>query len=204
METINKNLLSAALRKAMTDEHMWSHDAAKLLNINPIYVSMMLNSNSFDKAGSTAWKRIEDWFNTNDTLANFKFPEGEAIWKPKEKADSIDYNIQSPKSKKKIKDNVVSKGKEIISETNKPDQPSTPEKTDRGKTTDDKLQKDYLELKSKCSGLELQIALKDKEISNLKELPSAELICTEPLRQKVAIDIEINLVVNGNRINIQI
>jgi hypothetical protein len=171
METINRNLLSATLRKAMTEEHLWSHNAAKLLNLNPAYVSMMLNPNSFEKAGITAWKRIEDWSNTNDKLCNYKFPISEPVWKPKEKAEAKDYNIQASRNEKKVN------GKKPA--------------TDLGGITSKKIEVKY----------------EDIDKFPEKNQPANELIvgelresANETTRIKVALDIEINLVVNGQRV----
>jgi hypothetical protein len=218
METLRKKELSGALRKAMTEEHLWSHDTVKLLNINPQYVSMMLNPNSFDKAGSTAWVRIEDWFKTNDTLANYKFPDGEEIWKPKEKAESKDFNIQSPKKEKLNGKKVATapgKGTKLESEND-----TLMEAFKKGDISDliyirqleeerNTLLKKNSELINSVNVLEsynTDLNSANKELANKIKINSRELkveSCeqtNETIRIKVALDIEINLVVNGQRV----
>jgi hypothetical protein len=79
----NKKELSEALREAMDKEGLHTRDAARLLNINPCYISMALNDKSWDHLGISAWERIEDWMFTRGPLAEYKFPEGEAVFIPK-------------------------------------------------------------------------------------------------------------------------
>lgn len=90
MENINKAQLSAALKKALSSEHLWSRDAAKFLNLNPVYISMMLNPKTFDKCGATAWTRLNEWFLTNEPLSDFRIPDGEEIWQPKKQEPNIE------------------------------------------------------------------------------------------------------------------
>ena len=83
MSNINKKELSEALREAMDKEMLHTREAARLLNINPCYISMALNEKSWDHLGISAWQRIEDWLLTREPLKIYKFPEGEEVFVPK-------------------------------------------------------------------------------------------------------------------------
>lgn len=90
MSTINKQQISDALREAMNRENLHTRETAQKLNLNPCYISMSQNPKSWDSMGKTAWLRLEDWHVTRGPIGEFVIPEGEEIWKPKEKAESKD------------------------------------------------------------------------------------------------------------------
>jgi regulator of replication initiation timing len=85
MSTINRKEISEALVEALNKENIHTREAARLLNLNPVYVSMAKNPNSWDHLGITAWTRLEDWLFTRGPLSEYKIPEGEEIYKPKER-----------------------------------------------------------------------------------------------------------------------
>jgi hypothetical protein len=86
MANVDKKSISEALREAMNKEELHTRQAARFLNLNPAYISMSLNPNSWNAMSKMAWFRLEDWFNRREPLSSFSIPEGEEIWKPKEKA----------------------------------------------------------------------------------------------------------------------
>jgi hypothetical protein len=140
MENINKSEVSAALKKALAEEHLWSRDAAKLLNMNPIYISFMLNPKSFDKCGSTAWARAYEWFLTKEPLASFKFPSEEAVWQAKKQEPNIEGSgmetipaLKKEKKEKKAKKEKPLKAKKEEEEKQpKPEKSHQPEKLNPG------------------------------------------------------------------------
>lgn len=187
METINKKELSEKLRKALAEEHLWAKDAAQLLNMNPIYVSMMLNSNSFDKAGSSAWNRLNEWAETGDKILNYKFPDGEEIWKPKEKTSNIgsfaDIITKPGKSGEKAKN----KSKENLKSSIIP------------------VINDEKENETKANSAKKFIKAVNQEVEkriNLSKSQIKELSVNDAGRIKVVLDIEINLIMNGQRVQI--
>lgn len=191
MEQINRKELSAKLKKAMSEEHLWSKDVAQLLNFNPLYISMMLNAKYFDKTSSFAWERLNEWAQQGCSLSDYKFPEGEEVWKEKEKASNVSsfVNIETRRSKKK-KDKpvdiefVLPDGSPLLDGSPLPDITNHPE---------------YMKLVQKCFNLGLQLEMKKEPDS--QELKAA-IVNTEDQRIKLALDIDINLVLNGQRLKI--
>jgi hypothetical protein len=88
MPTIDKKAISEALREAMNKEDLHTRQAASFLNLNPCYVSRVLNPKHWDSMSKTARERLQEWFESREPIKDFKIPEGEEIWKPKEKAPS--------------------------------------------------------------------------------------------------------------------
>lgn len=82
---MDKLTISEALVKAMDNEDIHTREAGRILNIAPFYVSMAKNPKMHDSMSRAAWERIEDWFLSRIPLNSYKFPEGEEVWKPKEK-----------------------------------------------------------------------------------------------------------------------
>lgn len=115
METIDKKSISEALREAMNKEELHTRQAAKFLNLNPGYISMCLNPNSWDAMGKTAWLRLEDWFNRREPLTAFTIPEGEEIWKPKEKAANTGTaSEKEPKKQARVKTELTEEEKSFV------------------------------------------------------------------------------------------
>jgi hypothetical protein len=188
METINKKELSEKLRKALKEEHLWTKDASQLLNMNPIYISMMLNSNLFEKVGTSAWQRLNEWAATGDKLSNFKIPEGEEIWKPKEKTSNVGSFVDVGAKPVKVKKLI---GKKII---------NIPEHGVDIETV--KRDMEYIKMQEIADDVRAQL-------DNLNSRPApknllvADTLTTEgPQRIKIALDIEINLVLNGHRLQL--
>ena len=81
---MDKKAISDALREAMNKENLHTRQVASYLNLNPCYISMSLNSNSWDAMGKAAWERINAWYESRTPLSQFNIPKSEEIWKPKE------------------------------------------------------------------------------------------------------------------------
>jgi hypothetical protein len=79
-----------ALLEHLGKEELHTSEAAKLLNLNPIYVSMAKNERSWDSMTRVAWDRLFEWVSTRGDLKAFKIPEGEEIFKRKEKVRNIE------------------------------------------------------------------------------------------------------------------
>jgi hypothetical protein len=204
MENINKAQLSAALKKALSSEHLWSRDAAKFLNLNPVYISMMLNPKTFDKCGATAWIRLNEWFLTNLPISDFQFPEGEAVWQPKKQEPNIEgkgvETLPAGKKEKKEKKKKESAVKEIAVTEDKAEQPAeqpigpTPE---INVFLDERL----------CDAAADRIFKKWVDKGMIKDTIAALPVVSPSventtIRQSIALDIEINLIVNGQKVSI--
>ena len=190
MSTINKKQISEALIKAMQREELHTREAAQKLNLNPCYLSMAQNPNSWDAMGKASWIRLEEWFNTNSPLGLFTIPAGEEIWKPKEKpvkADATNVTFKDDKS-----DIAIAASEKKTKKAEKPP----------------KFNYDFLKDAKFMNYKEVEAEFSDliaREIGKLEQkltiLPLLQT--TDPARQKIAIDIEINLVVNGQKVSLQ-
>lgn len=114
MNEFKKSMVSA-LKEAMNREELNTRTTAKLLNLNPCYISMAMNEQNWPSMGKAPWARIEEWFRTEQTLAAFAIPEGETIWEKK----PADFNIKEPDYVKKnkaadLKAPVIEKKKQSI------------------------------------------------------------------------------------------
>jgi hypothetical protein len=81
----DKKEISASLMEHMNREELHTSEAARLLNLNPCYISMAKSEKSWDSMGKAAWERLMEWFNTRCNIRDFQIPEGEEIFKRKEK-----------------------------------------------------------------------------------------------------------------------
>ena len=89
MTTEDKREIVSALKEHIDREELHTSEAAKHLNLNPIYVSLAKNEKNWDSISRAAWERLEEWFFSRAPLKDFQIPEGEEIYKAKEKTRSI-------------------------------------------------------------------------------------------------------------------
>jgi hypothetical protein len=101
MNPASRQMIMEALREAMSKEELHTRGAAQALNLNPCYVSMALNPKSWDSMGKAPWIRLTNWYNTREPLGSFQIPDGEEIWKPKERDPAA--RITEPETPKKAK-----------------------------------------------------------------------------------------------------
>lgn len=203
MSTLTRKEISEALREAMNREDLANRAAAQKLNLNPCYISMALNPNSWDSMGKAAWARLEEWVDTREALGQFEIPAGEEIWKPKEKiASSQTPRNDSPKpeifTKTSVKRAEASVKREI-KEHLKREKELSDNKSLSIPSSVDYVEKSVHE--KLLSNANSEIARLEKEIAGLVCLTKVSPE-TETVRQKLAVDIEINLVINGQRVQI--
>jgi hypothetical protein len=160
------------LIEQMNREELNTRATAGFLNLNPIYISMVQNKTSWDSMSRVSWERIIEWHDTREKISEFRIPEGEEIWKPKEKINTTEVSTPVIKEKKEKK-----KPDKIKRDPAPPVTDPTPgaEKNDTSGAPE-----------------------------HLPAAVNAELLVSEPetARLRVALDIEINLVINGQRINL--
>jgi hypothetical protein len=193
MSDINKKQISEALIKAMQREELHTREAAHLLNLNPCYISMAQNPNSWDAMGKASWIRLEEWFNTNSPLGLFQIPEGEEIWKPKEKTVKSEPDMLVVSSKEVSA--AIGKVKKTLKKEEKPP------KFNYDFLKDAKFM-NYKEVEAEFTDLVAREIEKLEQKLKFMELP-AVLETADLVRSKIAIDIEINLVINGQKISLQ-
>lgn len=85
MTTEEKKDCSEALIRAMEREELHTGEAAKHLNLNPAYISMIKNPKLWDSLPVKAWERVNDWMLSRDSIGAYVIPEGEEIYKKPEK-----------------------------------------------------------------------------------------------------------------------
>jgi len=222
MNPKDKKQISDALREAMAREELHTGQAAKYLNLNPAYVSMALNEKSWDAMGKTPWLRLEEWHNERQKLSEFVIPDGEAIYvrPPKKQKDEEVKRVLSPDVV-----NAVNKAIET-SHTNEAgradlyvdDDEFSAMNTLLGKRPamapisfdDDGIvnstvapdadywQRAYGSSQETIKSLQEQIS----RMESAAIYPDAVHPLTGQLRTSIPIDIEINLVINGQRIQL--
>jgi hypothetical protein len=191
MKPTNRKEISEALKEAMNKEDLHTRDAAKYLNINPCYISMAQNPNSWDSMGKASWIRLEEWFNTNSRITLFEIPSGEEIWVPREKPVKTDGSDMAKRTEIKIPKFAEKQTKQ----SNKTDKPP--------KFNYDFLKgKDLLDTKEKEAELMDFIGLIiEKRLKEFQTTATLEATI-DPTHVKVALDIEINLVLNGQKVRL--
>jgi len=177
------------LKEAMAREELSIRETARYLNLNPCYISMSGNPKSWDAMSQASKKRIEEWADERCKISEFRIPEGEEIWKPKEKAQSTEHRAQGSGEEKAGSGEQGAESKKSQIEENSIGlraQGSGKEKKikEKGKKIKGKEQKE--------SGIGEVIKVPEEIPFELPDIP----------RIKFALDIEINLVVNGQRVRI--
>jgi hypothetical protein len=218
---------SGKLYHALKTEHLWTKDAAKLLNINPVYVTMMMNPSTFNKTSKAAHERLKEWIETGDTISNFKYPEGEKTWEPtppaaKETESSSTEKparkTSSKKSSKKTKTSdkfsvetapidkdtseaikKLSAGIPSVSEVLSQTMEKSPKKLAKEKAKKSVDQVDDKAIEAAADRIWRKL---EKRLAAEVIMPPVSVSTENTLHQAVALDIEINLVVNGNRVQI--
>jgi hypothetical protein len=190
MSIIDKKSISGALKEAMAREDLNTRAVAKALNLNPCYISMCQNPNSWDSMGKAPWVRLEEWAVTRDKISEFKIPEGEEIWKPKEKAFTA---ADVKKAEKSFREEMDAHDKRVVERNHRPevDVPFTSANTElRG------VNGIIAELKS------ININLNEENARLRSILEKNNVVTPASVTQKLSLDIEINLVINGKKITL--
>jgi hypothetical protein len=78
-EKIDKKAIREHLLEALNREEISNREAAKLLNIHPMYFSQIKKEEQWDGIPPSKWERFNEWHLTRCTLREFTLPEGEPI-----------------------------------------------------------------------------------------------------------------------------
>ena len=193
MSTIDRVGIKEKLIAAIDREMLPNREVARILNIHPCYISMVKNEKLWDSITSNVWNRFNEWLLTRDTINNFQIPEGEEIYKVKEKEAK--------------KAEPAAMGPQFIAVYGHTE-PIKPEpKKKLKKVKEPVYTADYVK------GLEERIdyqANKLMEANNqiikycdlVKDLSDTPANTADIIRQRVSLDIEINLVVNGQKVRL--
>jgi hypothetical protein len=193
MNNASKEIIIETLRKAMNKEDLNTRATAKALNLNPCYVSMAQNPNSWDSMGKAPWVRLTEWFNARVPILKFEVPEGETIWVPKAKPEKTNGEVVD------------------IKKSNKTEIPKFHEKPAKEISIEDKPLKfnydflkdtKFMNIKEKeAEFMDFIGRLIEKKIKEF-HIPASLEATVDPTHVKVALDIEINLVLNGQKVRL--
>lgn len=180
-----KKLISEHLRDSITREDLSNREAAEMLKIQPGYISLVFNEKHRDSCPANAWEKLEAWHTSRQTL--------------KEWQNFGQYVEQIKEDKTEPKETPVLPipGPENEPEKIKPVKVSKPKVKQKRKTDPDKIQAEAFESAKDIAdhfGVPLM---------NLQDLPSYTLLPENTAHMKVALDIEINLVVNGQKVQVK-
>jgi hypothetical protein len=158
-----------------------------MLGINGTYLSMILNKNTWGKCPKSAWEAVLNWLNSGYTLAQFskKFPVKE---QPKK---------ESEQPLIKIKPGVLEARQRVLAEREKEKSmepiltPASDEFIKTAMQGTDKPEKPAEQV--------IKEAVKTHPLAVESLQPKQEF--TDTARLKIALDIEINLVVNGHKVS---
>lgn len=166
------------LTDALLKEDLSRRDAAAYLNLNPCYITMAMNPKFYDSMSRVAKDRIKEWHDSRDLISAFQIPAGEELWKPAEKVTTKTPPAQA--DKKEAEPVQEQKVKEIrrVNKIKKAKPTKAPQPVTGSANSE----------KSPAGGNENFTFLEVKEALPL------------PIRQKFTIDLEINLFINGQKI----
>jgi hypothetical protein len=194
MSTIDRVGIKEKLMSAIDRESLPNREAARLLNIHPCYVSMLKNESSWEGITPKVWDRFNEWFQTRDLLANFQIPEGEEIYKPKEKEKPV--KVDNKVDRKKLQ-STFSKSDEHFAVADTDMHPLNP-------APDAIIKLSYYKEEADKSTARILQLLKENEklmdtLDNMKKTPPNMFPVNT---QKLSLDIEINLIINGQKVRL--
>ena len=100
MKEEEMRIISEHLIDALNKEDLTTRDAAKALNLSPGYVSMAKNPKLWGSMSKDAWYRLTQWHNSRGKITEFKIPEDESIFMPKDQV-KLDASKTANKTVKK-------------------------------------------------------------------------------------------------------
>jgi len=171
----NKKEIQTRLKAALIEEHLFNAQAARILNFNPAYIAMMLNKKAWDHCPAKAWARVEEALRAGK-ISDFKIHEGETLYENRVKASK---RMDAEMFCKVNKDKEPAGGSSLKPEDQSPVDPPPPPVRNGRRMTEDELQ---------------------KVLNKIGNLIPPENNITQRLR--VALDIEITLIVNGQKVTI--
>jgi hypothetical protein len=176
--------MSDHLTDALTKEDLGRRDAARLLNLNPCYITMGMNPKFWDSMSKFAKDRIKEWHDSRDSISAFRIPEGEEIWKPAEKESKKVIVDGNPKPLPSLPSDseVLPQGRE--KSAGKPEKAKGKKKVSKWRSVN---------IDNTIPG--------KKEPVNGSVLEAAEALPL-PIKQRFTIDLEINLFINGQKIQL--
>lgn len=78
-----KQEIASHFNEAMDHEDLYNAQAARLLNLNPCYITWLKNEKYWPDISQAAWDRFNQWHQSREKLSAFVIPEDEPIWEKK-------------------------------------------------------------------------------------------------------------------------
>lgn len=180
MNEIAKKSASERLVKAMDHEKLGPSEVGRKLGLLPQYITMAKQEKFWPKMPRSAWDRILHWVNSGETIHHYKPPielaPKEISRKPAEvKPEVIESNIPN------IKEVAKEAGYNLIR-----------------KAVDKSIE---IQREAEAGNPEPILSL-DNVLNAIKVNPAHHLADTNT-RLKISLDIEINFIVNGQKINMK-
>jgi len=159
--------------EATNREELRTREAARYLNLNPCYLSMVKTERHWSSMSQAAWDRLEEWHESRCKISEFVIPEGEEIFKKPERKPSLpeegtvpeNYSTGSAAAAKVIK----KKGRKKLVKK----EPQSSFAEDR--STEPDIIDRVKALEKKVTELNLKNTLLLKEIESLKESADARI-----------------------------
>lgn len=170
---MDKLQISEHLRESLTREDLSNRQAADLIGVKPQYISMALNTKMHDSMSKEAWDRLNAWHESREKINNFTCSFEKLV----ETSDVafISEGKKQPETKQEKKKPVkVSKVKV------------------KQKTDPDKIQAEAFKNASAMAPFSVIPSTRREDVQ-----------FTDTARLKVALDIEINLVINGQKVQLK-
>ena len=174
-----KHAISEKLNRAIEAEHIMLVEASRHLGTPANYLSMIRNPTQWPRCPKSGWEAVYQWYNSGQKLSEF----------------SVQHGAVSPRQAEELKPEV----KKVLVEEMK-----------------EELKKEEVRQKAINAIQEIGKIVMDE----VKKMPADNISTTAPLaveqalpepgqqftdtaRMKVALDIEINLVVNGQKVQVK-
>jgi hypothetical protein len=192
MNDVAKTNIQNKLLSALEKENLSNVEAGRILGVMPNYISMIKNSNTWDKASVAAWEAVQKWVNSGQRLAEYGERHGKCL-PDKMKVDVNDDLAGMRKSANKDNERFFQPGQT---------QTWTAPVID---VYDAEKNEKYPDItKNPIKELKEMIAKLEAENTRLAELNNsmvpAELQKHPTQVQKIVVDFELNLTVNGKKI----
>jgi len=177
-----KKLISEHLNETLTREDLSKREASEMLGIKPQYISLILNEKYWDSCSAKIWEKVEAWHTSRLPLKEWQHI-GPFTCQPLESEKNSENEPEKPPE-------IIQKEKEY---KQKRVEASKLKVKQKRKTDPDKIQAEAF---SKYSSTEAPFPV-------IPAVVAPDVQFTDTARLKVALDIEINLVVNGQKVQVR-
>jgi len=181
-----KHAISEKLNRAIEAEHIMLTEAARNLGTSANYLSMIRYPKQWPRCAKSGWEAVHQWANSGQKIKEYSTAHGRTMMTPEVKKVLVEETKQALKEMDK---ELTNTGNQLIKELHRNENESLTKMVENAEIQAIK------ELASeKPAGHDIII----KAPEYVPEVP----VLTDTARLKVALDIEINLVVNGQKVNI--